>query len=119
MAALRFEQGQARDKVAAGCPLPKDFVGGLGIQVDQARPLFDGDQVIGGLAVRVVAFGQPHGDAGQQQLPAAAGVFDVYGDRLVLDQDLGHKAVGAGDKDRRGDIGVAQGSSLLSEMGGK
>ena len=106
---LRLRQKQARPGI-----FPKNGVGRSGIQIDQAAALLHGDQVPGGLSPRVLPRRQPDGGAGQQKLPAAAGIFHMDRGLLPLQQDLRHKAVWPGEKDRRRYAGIVHRLAILS-----
>ena len=95
--------------MAGGGPFIKDLIGSLGIHVDEPGSFLYRDEVIGGLSVGVGALGQPDLGPGEEKLPSAAGVFDMDGGHFPLQKDLGHKPVGPGEKDSRGDVGVMQG----------
>ena len=112
---FRLEQGQVRQKVPGAGPLEKDLVGSLGVQVDEPVSLLNGDEVIGRFAVRIPALGQPNRRPGDQQFPAAAGVFHMDSGGHAVQQDLRHKAVRPGEKDGGGYVGVVH-KSLLVEL---
>ena len=97
-------------------PLLRRGVGGLGIHIDQAAALADGDQVIFCFPVGVVGALAPDLCPGRQQLPAAAGIFHMDGFLLSVDGNLGDEAVGPGEKSPGNHVAVAQGSgSFLTQ----
>ena len=98
MLLFRLEQGQVRQKVPGAGPLEKDLVGSLGVQVDEPVSLLNGDEVIGRFAVRIPALGQPNRRPGDQQFPAAPGVFYVDGLHRTVYLHLRNEAVGPAHK---------------------
>ena len=93
-------------------PFPGGNVGGLGIHVDQAAALADGDQIIFGFPAGVIGPLAPDQSACGQQLPAPAGVFYMDGFRLSVDVHMGDESVGPGLKDPGGHVGVMHGCLL-------
>ena len=71
-------------------------VGGLGIHVDQPVTFFYGNQVVFGFSVGICAFLALNRRTFRQQLPAAAGVFDMADFYCAVYFNMSNKPVGAG-----------------------
>ena len=89
-------------------PFLRCGVGGLGIHVDEPVSLSDGNQVVFGFPGRIAAFLAPDLGPGEQQFPAAAGVFHVDDLRFPADLHMGDEPVGPGQEDPRRHIVVVQ-----------
>ena len=70
------------------------------------RLFFHGDQVVFCLAGWVVAPGEIDPAAGDQQLPAAAGVLYMAGLSAAVQRNLSHKPIGPGEKRSGGTVGI-------------
>ena len=99
---LRPQEGGREAQSPRRCPLPKDLVGGLGVQIDQERAagpgLLHGNQVVFCLARGVAALFQPDWHPGNQQLPAPAGVLYMADLYTAFHLYMGNKSVGPGQE---------------------
>ena len=80
------------------------MVGSLGVHVDQPFSLLHRDQIKVCLAPGLPARLQVDPGAGDQQLPAAAGIFYMADCLRPVHLHPGHKPVGPGQKNSRQDF---------------
>ena len=100
-------------KASACGPLGKDPVWCLGIHIDEPCPLFHRHQVIGRLALGIVAVVQIHCGPGNQQLPAAAGIFHMADFLPAVDLHQCDEAVGPGSEGPLDNVVILHRSFLL------
>ena len=84
---------------AGGEPFPKYGVGSGGVHVDETLAFFHGNQVPPRLALRILRLLDIDRGAGDQQLPAAAGVLHMADGIFPIQLDMGDKAIGPGEED--------------------
>ena len=98
MGALRTDDRSRTERLRLGHIFGEYPVGGLGVDVDQHIALPCGHEVVPVSPSRIVRCREDYAGAGQEDLPASAGVLDVDTDFLPVDEDGGDEPVLPGDE---------------------
>ena len=104
---------------AGSKPFPGSDVGCLGIHVHEALSLPDADQIKPGLPVRVCRLLAQDGSAGDQQLPASAGILHMDGFLPSVQSNLCNKPIGPGQKRPGHHILIDHSSPIVPRLAGE
>ena len=91
---FRAQQRQPGTKLPGPGPLAKYTVGSLGVHIDHQGTFLHRNKIVAGLAVGVVAQSQIYRCSGDQQFPAAPGVFYMNNFLNAVQQYFGDEPVG-------------------------